>query len=281
MRRRYFGEERRGLTGCSANPLKPEEGLNGPPRGILCKMQEITLAPAKFIGQALDKAKIPALSRPEVPPNAPATKELVEWGVKKFEYSLLAHVRAMLRGTLLLADAGIEAAVIVLCRHLYEWNMQTAYVYVTVKAHLESVDYQAAWEFFLRTSGGNNWVKRHGTRYVPEFPATEVEGSIRLKHAVKAYKQYRAQKFGSESVDDDYSYLSERSHPNGFCLQPYMKIDFPNDVRFVEPKSDRLPGILHSCVMEWAMVSVDLLGLVQEKPIRGDLVQILRELAGR
>ena len=193
-------------------------------------MQEITVAPARFIGEALDNIQFPTLSRPPVPPNAPSTRELVEWGVKNFAYSLLAHVRTVLRGTLMLADAGIEPAVIVLCRHLYEWNMQTSYAYVTFKKHLEADDYAAAWEFFLRIREGNNWVKEHGTKYVSELPTKDFESSIRLKHFAKAYKEYRTQEFGSESVDDDYSYLSERSHPNGFCLQPYLKIDFPNDV---------------------------------------------------
>ena len=105
----------------------------------------------------------------------------------------------------MLSDAGIEPAVIVLCRHLYEWNMQTSYVYVTIKKHLETNDHAKAWEFFLHVSEGNNWLKDHGKKYFPEFPTTDVESSIRLKHFAKAYKEYRAQEFGSEKVDDDYS----------------------------------------------------------------------------
>ena len=242
-------------------------------------MQETIVAPARFIGQALEKIQLPTLSRPPVPPDMPPTKELVEWGARRFAYSLLAHVRTVLRGTLMLSDAGIEPAVIILCRHLYEWNMQTSYVYVTFKKHLETGDYAAAWEFFLRISQGNNWVKNHGTKYFPEFQAADVESSIRVKHFAKTYKEYRTQEFGSEKVDDDYSYLSERSHPNGFCLEPYLKIDFPNDVSFVEPQSYTLPGVLHACVMEWAMASVNLLGLTQEMAVRAKLIEILKELA--
>ena len=179
----------------------------------------------------------------------------------------------------MLADAGIEPAVIVLCRHLYEWNMQTSYAYVTFKKHLETDDYAAAWEFFLRISEGNNWIKKHGDKYAPEFSNAEVDYSVHLKEITNTFKEYHVQKFGSENVDDDYSYLSERSHPNGFCLQPYLKIDFPNEVSFVEPQSYRLRGVLHGCVMEWAMVSVDFLGLAQEKTVRAKLVEIIRELA--
>jgi hypothetical protein len=242
-------------------------------------MQENSVSPARLVSEALDKIQLPTLSRPPIPPNAPATKELVEWGIATFAYAQLAHMRTVLRGTLLLADAGIEPAVIVLCRHLYEWNMQTRYVYATFKTHLDATDLEASWKFFLRVSEGNNWLKDHGTKYVPEFPANEVEGSIRIKHSVRAYKEHRTQEFGAENVDDEYSYLSERSHPNGFCLEPYLRIEFPNNVSFIEPRSQRQPGVLHTCMLEWAMTHVNLLGLAREDVVRVSLVGILAEIA--
>jgi hypothetical protein len=239
-------------------------------------MQEKPASPATLISEALDKIQLPGLSRPPIPPDAPATKELVEWGIAKFAYAQLAHMRTILRGTLLLADAGIEPAVIVLCRHLYEWNMQTRYAYATFKTCLEAADLEEAWKFFLRVSGGNNWVKDHGTKYVPEFPSEDVEGSIRIKHSVKAYKEHRAQS-RTDNVDDEYSYLSERSHPNGFCLQPYLRVEFP-DVKFIEPRSQKQPGVLHTCMLEWAMTHVDLLALAGEDVVRVSLVRILTEI---
>jgi len=236
-------------------------------------------SPAMLMSAALDGIQIPTLSRPPVPPDAPATKELVEWGIVKFAYSQLAHMRTVLRGTLLLADAGIEPAMIVLCRHLYEWNIQTLYVHSTFKTHLDAGDLEAAWKFFLRVSDGNNWIKNHGTKYVPEFPATEVEDSIRIRHAVKTYKEHRTQEFGAENVDDDYSYLSERSHPNGFCLEPYLRIEPPNTVKFIEPRSQKQPGVLHACMLEWAMTHVNLLGLAKEDVVRVLIVGMLKEIA--
>ena len=242
-------------------------------------MQENFVSSATLISEALDKIQLPTSSRPPIPPNAPATNELVEWGIAKFAYAQLAHMRTVLRGTLLLADAGIEPAVIVLCRHLYEWNMQTRYVYEIFKTNLDATDLEAAWKFFLRVSGGNSWVKDHGTKYVPEFPTEEVEGSIRIRHSVKAYKEHRTRQFGAENVDDEYTYLSERSHPNGFCLEPYLRIEFPNDVSFIEPRSQKLPGVLHTCVLEWAMTHVNLLGMAREKVVCVSLVAILKEIS--
>jgi hypothetical protein len=237
--------------------------------------------PARIIIGALDKIELPTLSRPPIPPDAPATKELVEWGIAKYAYALLAHVRTVLRGTLLLADGGIEPAAIVLVRHLYEWNMQTRYVYETFKTHLDASDLETAWKFFLRVSGGNSWVRDHGAKYVPEFPGEEVERSIRIRHSVKVYKEHRAQEYGTENVDDEYSYLSERSHPNGICLEPYLRVEFPDDVSFVEPRSKKIPGVLHSCMLEWSMTQINLLGLTRERVVRASLVAMIKEIAGQ
>lgn len=238
-------------------------------------------SPARLIIGALDKIQLPTLSRPPIPPDAPATKELVEWGIAKFAYAQLAHMRAVLRGTLLLVDAGIEPAAIVLVRHLYEWNMQTRHVYETFKTHLDASDLEAAWKFFLRVSGGNNWVRNHGAKYVPEFPGEEVEHSIHISDSKKAYKVHRTQENGAENVDDEYSYLSERSHPNGFCLEPYLRITFPDDVSFIEPQSRKIPGVLHACMLEWAMTQVNLLGLAREQFVRGALVAMVKDIAGK
>jgi hypothetical protein len=43
-------------------------------------------------------------------------------------------------------------------------------------------------------------------------------------------------KNGAGNMDDEYSYLSERSYPNGFCLQPYLRIEFPKDGSFMSHK---------------------------------------------
>ena len=80
-------------------------------------------------------------------------------------------------------------------------------------------------------------------------------------------------------MDDEYSYLSERSHPNGFCLEPYLRIESPNDVRFIEPRSQKQPGVLHACMLEWAMTHVNLLALSREDVVRVSLVAILKEIA--
>jgi len=244
-------------------------------------MQDTSVSPARLISEALDRIQLPTLSRPPVPPDAPATKELVEWGITKYAYSVIAHVRTILRGTLILVDAGLEPAAIVLCRHLYEWNMQTCFAVANFKSQLKAADLDAAWEFFLRISDGNNWVRDHGAKYTPELPTDEVEGSFRIKHSMKVYKEYRTQRFGTEKVDDDYGYLSERSHPNGFCLQPYLKIISPSDVSFIEPQSRKARGLLEACVLEWTMADIDLLALAREDAVRVLLVRVLNELVGQ
>jgi hypothetical protein len=242
-------------------------------------MDNIPEAPAQFVAECLGRITLPSLLRPPVSPDADPTEDLVFWGITKYAYSLIVHFRTILKGILLLSETGNEPSVIILGRHLYEWNMQASYAYQKFQQHLQQVDLKSAWELFLAISEGNSWIKQHGRKYAPEFPNEIIDRSTRLKHFAKAYKAYRLKEYGSEKVDDDYSYLSEHSHPNGFCLQPYCEIHPPSEVRFVEPRSNKLPGVLHSCTMEWMLIMARILGLAHEETVQRKLVGILREIA--
>lgn len=242
-------------------------------------MEDISKAPARFIEETLWRITLPALFRPQVPPDADPTMELVFWGMRKYAYSLIAHFRMILRGITKLADEGNEAACIILCRHIYEWNMQTSYAYCNFEQHLRNGNLRGAWELFLVLSDGNTWINQHGSEYAPELPNEQIDPSVRLKHFVKAYKAHRIREYGSETVDDDYSYLSEHSHPNGACLNWYMELHPPAEVRFVERRSHRIPGILHACVIEWTLTMTRYLGLSEEQKISKELSAMLQKLA--
>jgi len=237
------------------------------------------IAPAKFIGEKLRAIALPPLIRPPVPPEADPTEELIFWGMRKYAYSLIAHIRTILNGIVLLAEAGNASAFIVVSRHVYEWNMQCSYAYVTFRSYLKDNDLKGAWELYLAICGANGWIKKHGEKYLPEMPNDEIENPIHLKELKREYKKFQIQTRGSENVDDDYDYLSERSHPNGFCFQPYILLN-PPEVRFVDPVPHRrLPGTLDICVMEWAMTMTQILGLAQEDNVRCQFIGLLEALA--
>jgi hypothetical protein len=233
---------------------------------------------AEFVEVRLRTLVLPALVRPPIPAGAAPTVELVYWGIREYAYSLIAHIRTILRGIVLLAESGNGPTLMIVCRHIYEWNMQSSYAFQNFEAHLQVTDLKRAWDLYLTLSTGNAWVKSHGAKYAPEISGDELETSIRIKHFAKAYKSQQIKTYGSENVDDDYSYLSEHSHPNGFCLQPYVELN-PPEVRFVEaPASTRLPGILHACLIEWLMTMHNILGLAQDVEVRSQLAEILRSL---
>jgi len=237
------------------------------------------MEPVKFVEEKLRAITLPPLVRPPVPPEADPTEELIFWGMQKYAYSLIAHIRTVLKGIVLLAEAGDAPTFIVVCRHVYEWNMQCSYAYVTFMSLLKEGDLKGAWELYLIVCEGNSWMKRHGEKYVPEMPYDEIEDPIHLRAFKKEYKNYRIQTQGSENVDDDYGYLSERSHPNGFCFQPYILLN-PPEVRFVDPAPRyRLPGTLDACVLEWTMTMTRVLGLAREDDVRSQLTGLLKELA--
>jgi hypothetical protein len=237
------------------------------------------MEPAKFVEEKLRAIILPPLVRPPVPPVAEPTEELISWGMQKYAYSLIAHIRTVLRGIVLLAEAGNAPTFIIVCRHVYEWNMQCSYAYVTFMSLLKEGDLEGALELSLTVCEGNGWMKRHGEKYVPEMPYSEIEDPIHLREFKKEYKKYRIKTQDSENVDDDYGYLSERSHPNGFCLQPYIFL-CPPEVRFVDPAPrHRLPGTLDACVLEWTMTVTRFLGLAREDNVRFQLTELLKELA--
>lgn len=236
-------------------------------------------APTRFIEEELREITLPALVRPPMPPDADPTAELVIWGMRVYAYSLIAHIRTVLRGIVLLAETGNAPTFVIVGRHIYEWNMQSSYAYVTFRSLLEDGDMGGAWELYLTICDGNGWIKRHGGKYAPEMPNDEIEDSIHLREFKKSYKEDRLKTYGSENVDDDYGYLCERSHPNGFCFQPYISLH-PPEVRFVEPApQSRLPGTIDACVIEWAMTMTRLLGLAREDDVRRQLIAMLQALA--
>ena len=70
-------------------------------------------------------ARYPLISGPK--PEVPA-EELILWGVKMYAYSVIAQVRRILEGLILLAKAENTPATYVLGRHIFEWAAHTCYM---------------------------------------------------------------------------------------------------------------------------------------------------------
>jgi hypothetical protein len=111
------------------------------------------LNPAKFIAEKLQVTALPTLVRPLVPSEDDPPQELIHWGIRKYAYSLISHIRMVLKGIVLLSEAGNTPTCIIACRHVYEWNMQSAYAYVAFRSFLSNQDLKGAWDLYLTICG--------------------------------------------------------------------------------------------------------------------------------
>jgi hypothetical protein len=203
----------------------------------------------KAILSELDKIQTPELVRPDVPHGQPATEELVKWASQVYVYSIACHFREILRSALTLYDAGQVAAVFLCVRALFEMAAHIYYVKKHVFQHLDNKDYDAAWKFMVKVNAGSRYMKeKYGEKLNGEI---ELEESPQIQKAVAAFNEcFKEQK---NAASEEYSFLSEFSHPNSFAFtnhidwkeagKPQMKI------AFTRPDTEMLIQAIPSAVM--------------------------------
>jgi hypothetical protein len=177
-----------------------------------------------IVSDALDGITLPALTAPDLTnlTGDARAEALNAWGIQFYVFSVIAHVRAVLRGLSAVATTGNLPPTFVLARHIFEWTAQGCYVAENLAQHVASHDWKAARELLDKVVIGGKWVNEHGHKY--GSTAASLPEPLRLKHALKSYEAYLKQKYGTEGKDD-YGLLSEYSHPNGACLLQYHDTD--------------------------------------------------------
>jgi len=103
----------------------------------------------------LDELKFPPLLRPDVPLDSIPTKELIDWAVDLYSFSLLSQLRAVLRGVISLVETRNIPALRILVRALFEMGAHSCYVKKHLRQHLEWNHLEAAWEFLLPLGTSN------------------------------------------------------------------------------------------------------------------------------
>jgi hypothetical protein len=199
----------------------------------------------------LDKVQPPELVRPDVPHGQPATEELVRWASQVYVYSIVCHFREILRSTLTLYDAGQVAAVFLCVRALFEMAAHIYYVKKHVFQHLDNKDFDAAWKFMVKINAGSRYMKeKYGEKLNGEL---EIEESPKIQKAVATFNEYFK---GREKVaTEEYSFLSEFSHPNSFAFTSHIEwqeAGKPNKqmkMTFVKPPMETLIQAIPCAVM--------------------------------
>ena len=229
-----------------------------------------------IVTDGLERIQLPPLIRPAVLNDNP-NEALVRWGTLYYTYCVTAHLRVVLRGMVELLKLGNVPTAFLACRHVFEWTAHTCLMSRELEDFVTKQDWKGARELQSRVMVGNSWVKEHGEKYVPGAAYDEIPDSLRVNKALKAYGQYQARKEGSSTAEDSYALLSEHTHPNSACFNPYTQIVGP-EVRFVPPSTDSAILGEERCLIDLVLFLDALLGLGNETKVRRQLRAVIDEI---
>lgn len=182
------------------------------------------LTTAKAIQAQLARMQLPDLPRPAIPDTHP-NEELVIGGTRVYSYALLAHLRELLRGVLLLNDERDAVGVYALARQLLEWTAHACYVSRNLKNFVTRSEWERAWKWLSKSIIGNLWMRQNADALQREFgePVPPLPDPPALAAMIEAYNRYQAQTRGSSDAQQNYEFLSEFTHPNGSALLSYYE----------------------------------------------------------
>jgi hypothetical protein len=229
----------------------------------------------------LDKIQPPELVRPDVPHGQPATYELAAWAGRVYIYSLIFHVREVLRSTVTLYDAGQLPAIFLCARSLFESAAHAYYVKKHVGDHIDKKNYEAAWDFLKKVNLGSRYmVEKYGENFDGKI---ELEESPHISKAIATFNEYFN---GSKSrqATETYSFLSEFSHPNSFAFSSTIEWKEADQkermkVCFVKPSMETVIHALSACVLSVLSVlnsGSEFLRRFDDKSLDGPLTEAMK-----
>lgn len=235
-----------------------------------------------LVSDALDAISLPVLAQPDLTTLTTAdarSEALTAWGTQFYVYSVIAHVRAVLRGLTAVATTGNLPPTFVLARHVFEWTAQVCYVAENLTQQVASQDWEAPRELLDEVVIGGKWVKEHGQKYGASPTVASLPDSVRLKRVLKSYEAYLAKIYGTEGKDN-YGLLSEYSHPNAACLLQYHDTDVGGgETRFVEPTAGSPLPDANWCLVDLIVFLIELLRLSKEQIVKPELESIANKLS--
>jgi hypothetical protein len=231
-------------------------------------VKESSFEALRLIADHTKTFSFPNLSRPSVPPKQPATRELVNWGAQVYCFSWLLHLSALLNGLLTLDDAGNRPSAIILARSAYELGAHAYYVKKHLKQHIDAKNYDAAWKFLLAITTGSRYMTEQFPSTGEMFPT-----AAHISKMIKAFGEVMP-----EDAIENYSFLSEFSHPNSFTFGQHHDWLTPYEVSFVPQKASGMFGATAAACIQGLMAIQQLLVLTDEEPAATELHQLLVDL---
>lgn len=236
------------------------------------------LSPLLIVGKAFDSL---ALSLDPPPTKGKSQDEgkdaCIRWGITYYVYSVIAHVRVVLRGLIVLADSGNIPAAMVVTRHVFEWAAQVCYMNENLQKHVGARDWDAARDLLDQAVIGSRWIREYGQKYDSTQTKTDIPNAIRLKTILASYEVHVEKTFGGDTKND-YAHLSEHSHPNSLCLQQYHD-DIPGrPIQFKEPTQGSPLPVVNWCLIDLCTLLLALLQLGSDNIVQPRLAATLTEI---
>lgn len=230
----------------------------------------------KTVEEGVRAIALPMLTRPPVPFDRP-NEDLALFALRVYAYSLIAHVRTILAGVVSLEEADNFPSARLLCRHMFEWTAQAAYVAENVSKHINGARWPDVFNIVSNFDRANDWIKKYGEQHGAHPIQLDSPDRVRLKHWIAAYDKFRVEKYGAATVTESYGYLSEHAHPSGACFLGYREI-CGAELRFVPAREADLTDVGH-CLIDWLAITYGILGFAKEVVIRPALLRVIERLA--
>jgi hypothetical protein len=221
-----------------------------------------------FVAQELGKITYPDLNRPPGS-GTKANAELVKWGARVYCYALTRHLSALMNGVVTLQDSKNTPAARIVARSCFELGAHAYYVKKHLKQHIERGDWQAAWDFLTPITSVSRYLNEQLPMGTAMFPLP-----AHIRKVINCFSEVIP-----KAAQEDYSYLSEFTHPNTMAfMQHYEWID-PRTIRFKSSTVHGYQGATAASSIEGLLAIDELLGLSEERPVRQQIRKILTEIA--
>lgn len=193
----------------------------------------------RAVSKVARQVDLPCLQRPPVPPSAPPTQQLVEFGISLYGYSVFCHFREMLQSFICVAGAGLVPASFLVARVMFEMAAHTYYVQKHLDQYLKEKNLCKVEKFLDGVNTGSRYLQEQSVEIKKEYHIQyEFDAPVDVAKAINCLDEY-ARKANGKPGDSwqDYSFLSEFCHPNSLAFMHYYEVS-PSGIRFKGPSSE-------------------------------------------
>lgn len=225
----------------------------------------------KRVSERLATLSFPPLLRPSAPDHAP-TRDLVDWAIRVYCYSLLSHYREMLDSFLDLTAHGRIPAAFPVARCLYELGAHSYYANKHVTQYLRAQDVHSTWGFLTDITLGSRWMRESAAQGGERHEESSFPMPREIAKVIRCFNEYTKTGHAIKS----YSFLSEYCHPSMPAFSQYHDMGEGNPpwVKFGSPPRNPTDALVPSVSISLTVVLEQLLNLL----IETDEADVAREI---